>query len=45
MQINNPFSKFFKRRKKNMFEYIDYDTDEDEEYDDVLPYLKGRKEY
>lgn len=45
VKIKNPLSGLFSKKKKKMIEYQEYDTDEDEDYDDVLPYLKGRREY
>ena len=46
LRKKNPFEGLFKKKKKTI-EYQDFNTDEDEEedLDDVLPYLKGRKEY
>lgn len=41
----NPFKGIFSRRKNRYPEYQDYDTDDEEEFDDVLPYLKGRREF
>ena len=44
-RIKNPFMGIFNRRFMNRIEYQDYDTDDEEDFDDVLPYLKGRLEF
>ena len=44
LKFSNPFKGIFTRKNKTK-EYLDYDTDDDEEFEDVLPYLKGRKEF
>lgn len=44
-RAKNLLGSFFRRKKDNQIEYQDYDTDEEEDYDDVLPYLKGRMEF
>lgn len=44
-KTRNLLSGLFKRKKDKQIDYQDYDTDEEEDYDDVLPYLKGRMEF
>ena len=41
----NLLKSLFKKDKDKQVTYQDYDTDEDEDYDDTLPYLKGRREF